>query len=162
MKTSETWESLGELLARGGIYYSLPGKSCREALEALVAAAPVLPAVPAQNLLQAVLEREALMSTSIGQGIAIPHPRNPLVNKPEEQFVALAFLEQPIDWNALDGKPVDTLLLIVSSSAKSHLRTLSRITFICREESFLKLIKEKAPREILISFIKDTEKKWEV
>ena len=180
MKNTETSPGLGELIERGGIYYALPGHSVREILETLVAvtwaavAHPAAPSVltasvaatsvaitPAQDLLQAVLEREALMSTGIGHGIAVPHPRNPLVNKTEEQFAALAFLQNPIDWNALDGKPVDTVLLVVSSSAKSHLKTLSSITFFCQHEAFLKLLKERAPRETLTGFIKDTEQEWE-
>ena len=161
MRKSEARVGLGELLERGGIYYALPGNSVRETIEALVAIIPVQPAIPGQNLLQAVLEREALMSTSIGQGIAVPHPRNPMAVKQEEQFAALAFLKHPVDWNALDGKPVDTLILIVSSTAKFHLRILSSITFFCREEAFLRLLKERAKQEALIGFIKDTERKWE-
>jgi len=157
----ETREGLGELIERGGIFYAFPGNSVRGILEALVSLVPVPPAIPAQDLLQAILEREALMSTSIGHGIAIPHPRTPLANKPGEQFATLVFLEHSVDWNALDGKAVDTLLLIVSSSAKSHLHTLSSITFFCREEVFLKLLKERASKETIINFIKDTEREWE-
>ena len=75
--------------------------------------------------------------------------------------IALAFLENPVDWNSLDGEPVDTLLLIVSSSAKSHLKTLSSITFFCQQNVFLKLLRERASRENLIKYIKDTEREWE-
>jgi len=156
-------EGLGDLIERGGVFYGLPGNSVREILETLVAKIPVPSAMPStitQDLLQAILEREALMSTSIGRGIALPHPRNLLLTKEEDQFVALAFLENSVDWKALDNKPVDTLLLIVSSSAKSHLKTLSTITFFCQQEAFLKLLKERAPREAIIGYIKDTEEKW--
>ena len=153
---------LGELLERGGIYYDFPGNSVQEILEMLFAKVPVPPSIPAEDLIQAVKEREALMSTSIGGGIALPHPRNPLITKMEEQFVALAFLKNPVDWKALDAKPVDTLLLIVSSSAKSHLGILSGITFFCKEKAFLKLLRDRAPCDTLIDFIKDTERKWEV
>ena len=161
MNKAETPEGLGELIERGGIYYRLPGNSIREILEILVTTIPVPETIAVQDLLQAVLEREELFSTSIGHGIALPHPRNPFVKNTEDQFVALAFLENPIDWKALDNLPVDTLLLIVSSSPKSHLQTLSSITFFCQMDAFLKLLKEKAPRESLIAFIKDTERKWE-
>ncbi len=153
---------LGELIEQGGIFYDLTGNSVREVLEALVASVPVPSVITPQDLLQAILEREALMSTSIGRGIALPHPRNPLVTRDEEQFVALAFLEKSVEWKALDNEPVDTLLLIVSSSAKSHLKTLANITFFCRQEAFLSLLRERAPRETLIDYIKDTEKEWSV
>ena len=155
------FKGLGELLDSGGVYYKFPGNTVQEIFEVLVKKVPVPPSISFQDLLQAIKEREALMSTGIGHGIALPHPRNPLAVKIEEEFVALIFLENPVDWKALDAKPVDTLLLIVSSSAKSHLKTLSSITFFCREEAFINLLKERAPRETLINYIKKTELEWE-
>ena len=165
---------LGELIENGGVYYDVEGSSPRETLGSLINALalkgevccfgndipPSGNCVPQLLLLQAVMEREALMSTSIGYGIAIPHPRNPLIDNPKGQFASLAFLKQPVDWNSIDRKPVDTLLLVVSASAKMHLRTLSKITFFSREEKFQKLLKERAPKEEIIKYIKDTEGEW--
>jgi len=153
-------DGLAELIGRGGIYCGLKGSSPREVLGAFVQALPPVPSVPADVLLTAVLEREALMSTGIGGGIALPHPRNPLVRAENEQFVALAFLETPVDWNSLDGQKVDTLLLIVSCSAKQHLQTLSEITFFCRQKDFCRLLKDRAPLEDMLRFIREAEKNW--
>ena len=136
----EISDGLAEIIERGGIYRGVAGTTPREALNALVKAFPPLPSVPVNTLLQAVLEREELMSTGIGEGIALPHPRNPLVSAEAEQFAALAFLETPVNWNSLDGKPVNTLLLIVSATAKTHLRVLSEITFFSRDENFRRLL----------------------
>lgn len=160
MKKFEPKDGLGELIERGGIYYALPGNSIREVLEALSALIPVPETIPSKNLLWAILEREALMSTGIGRGIAVPHPRNPMIEKAEEQFVSLAFLEHPADWHALDNRAVDTVFLIVSASPQFHLQALSEITFFCHEEIFLKLLKERAPRDELLQFIKNTEQEW--
>ena len=107
-----------------------------------------------------VLEREALMPTSIGDGVAVPHPRNLIVTEDREQFAALAFLATPVDWNSLDGKPVSTLLLIVSASARQHLQMLAEITFFCRQEDFRRLLKEYSSREDLLCFIREAEKNW--
>ena len=152
---------LGELLERGGVYYEFPGNTVQGVLDALVESIPIPPAIQAQDLLLAVKEREALMSTSIGEGIALPHPRNPLATKIEDEFVALVFLKNQVDWKAMDAIPVDTLFFIVSSSAKSHLKTLSSISFFCKEEAFLKLLASRASKDNLIKYIKDTEQKWE-
>ena len=160
-ETNESGQGLGELIEHGGIYYKVPGTNPKEAISALIELLPPQKeALQNKVLLTAVLEREALMSTSIGRGIALPHPRNPAANKNEDQFVALAFLEHPVDWNALDSKPVDTLLLIVSASAKLHLHTLSKITFFCQQNTFLDLLGKKASKEEIIKFIKDTERDW--
>jgi PTS system nitrogen regulatory IIA component len=153
-------EELADLIERGGVYGDIKGTTPREALTNFIKALSPVPPIPGDKLLEAVMEREALMSTSIGGGIALPHPRNPLAAETSEQFAAVAFLEKSVDWNSLDGEPVDTLLLIVSSSAKQHLRTLSEITFFCRQEDFKLLLKNHASREELLRFIREAEKKW--
>ncbi|MCL2320460.1 MAG: PTS sugar transporter subunit IIA [Treponema sp.] len=160
MDVSESEKGLAELLKRGGIYRDIKGSTPREVLTDLAGALPAIPSVQADVLLGAVLEREALMSTSAGHGIALPHPRNPLLKSTEDQFVALAFLKNPVDWNSLDGKPVDTLLLIVSASSKEHLHTLSKINYLCRNENFRRLLGERAGEEELLGFIRETEKEW--
>ena len=151
---------LAELIERGGIYCGVAGTTPREVLNALVKALPPVLPIPANTLLQAVLEREELMSTGIGEGIALPHPRNPLVSAEAEQFAALAFLEKAVNWKSLDGKPVETLMLIVSASAKTHLRVLSEITFFSRQEEFRQLLRARASLEDLLCYIKETEKNW--
>jgi len=156
----ETGMNLAELIERGGIFASVKGNLPREALSSLVSMLPPLPSLPPDTLLEAVLEREALMPTGIGNGIAIPHPRNPLAATEGEQFTAIAFLEHPIDWNSLDGKKVDTLILIVSASAGQHLRTLSRINYFCRQEEFSLLLKNHAPLCELLHYIREAEKSW--
>ena len=151
---------LWELIEAGGIYHLLKGSTVQEVLKELVHNIHKQKTIEGETLLKAILEREALMSTSIGQGIAIPHPRNPIIAKDEDQFCALAFLEQGVDWNALDGNKVNTLMLLVSSSAKSHLKTLSEITFFSRQDDFIKLLEQRASRETIIRYIKDTEQMW--
>jgi len=163
--------SLSGLFRRGGIYYELPGKLPKEALAALIGLLPDMNSSVTFNppdgeitgrdkLLQAVLEREELMPTALGNGIALPHPRNPLIENAEEQFAALAFLENEIDWGALDGKPVHSIILLVSASAKMHLATLQRITFFCRDENFCALLKRRAPAEEIFTLIEKTEQGW--
>jgi PTS system nitrogen regulatory IIA component len=100
------------------------------------------------------------MSTSIGGGIALPHPRNPVITEPGGRFTALAFLDRPVEWKALDGKPVDTLFLVVSFSARQHLETLSKISFFCQKDGFLELLKKRAPCGEITAYIKNTEKEW--
>ena len=156
----ETSDGLAELIERGGIYRGIAGTTPREVLDAFVKALPPVLPIPANTLLQAVLEREELMSTGIGEGIALPHPRNPLVSSEAKQFAALAYLDSPVNWNSLDGKPVETLLLIVSASAKTHLRVLSEISYFSREEDFRQLLRERASLDKLLPFIRETEKNW--
>ena len=159
MGTNENDTGLAELMERGGIFNDIEGTTPREVLSAFIQALPPM-SVPVNELLEAVLEREALMSTSVGRGIALPHPRNPIITSAADQFVALAFLKKGVEWNSLDGKPVDTLILIISASAKQHLNILSRINFFCQQEEFSQLLKERAGGEELLRFIREAEKNW--
>ena len=153
-------ESLAVLVSRGGIYQDIPGYTVREVLLAFSDRLSLPASVKRDSLLTAVLEREALMSTSIGRGIALPHPRTPLVTERGEQLVALGFTRRPVDWNALDGRAVDTVILILSASAKMHLHTLSKINFLCRLNSFAALLESRAAGEEIIRMIEATEKTW--
>lgn len=153
-------ESLAVLVERGGIFYDLPGTDPEKILAGLIARLPGEIAPPRDVLLKAVLEREALMSTGIGKGIALPHPRNPVITDKNRQFVAVAFPKIPVDWKALDAGAVHTALLIVSASARLHLHTLSKINFLCRQEEFLDLLQNRAPREAIVTAIGEAEKTW--
>jgi PTS system nitrogen regulatory IIA component len=153
-------EDLSVLIERGGIFRDIKGTTPLEALGDLAPRLSLPPSLQAEALLKAVLEREALMPTGVGHGIALPHPRTPLLSEAGEQFVALAFLEKPIDWKALDGNPVDKLFLIVSASAKLHLHTLSKINYFCQQADFLKLLQEKSEKSFIIEHIRKAEEAW--
>jgi PTS system nitrogen regulatory IIA component len=160
MEKNEKNEKLADLIERGGVYYHIPGNSPGEVLTALIGSLEKLPSIPGEELLRACLEREALMSTGVGNGIALPHPRNPMAADQDSQFTALGFPEHPVNWNAPDGKPVDALFFIVSASAKLHLHTLSQINFFCQDAAFLNLLKNCASKEAIITYIKETEQDW--
>jgi PTS system nitrogen regulatory IIA component len=149
--------SLAQLFRRGAFFYGVPGSLPGDVLTWLVNA---LPLANRDDLLKAVLEREELMSTAIGNGIALPHPRNPVIENEEDQFAVLGFLESEVDWNALDGQKVGTVILIASASPRLHLASLRRITFFCRDEGFCALLKARASKEEILSFIEKTEALW--
>jgi PTS system nitrogen regulatory IIA component len=159
MEKKET-EGLSQLIQRGGVLYHLEGTTPAECLTGMIQALKAPASIDRDLLLKAVLEREALMPTAVGYGIALPHPRNPLIDDPAAQFVTTAFLERPVDWQALDGEPVHTALLIVSASAPLHLFTLSRINFLCRQESFRRLLKNREAPETIAAAIAEAERTW--
>lgn len=157
------------LVERGGIFYEVAGNSVDTMMAEFIRSLPG-PFFPAGDrrrdqefraaLLNAVLEREALMPTAIGRGIALPHPRSPMAADEKTQFVAVGFPALPIEWKALDGKPVHSVMLIVSASSKFHLRTLSKLNFLCMDERFLSLLRDRAPSALIIQTIREVEQGW--
>lgn len=153
-------DDLIELVRRGGVFYNIAGSTVSEVLSDMIATVPVPAPVDASALLRAIQEREDLMPTAAGNGIALPHPRSPILSDPSRQFISICFPARPIDWNALDGIPVRTLVLIVSASPKLHLKTLSRISFLCQQESFCALLEQRASREEIVAAIAEAEQAW--
>jgi PTS system nitrogen regulatory IIA component len=154
-------ESLAELMKRGGVLFDVPGDTPQEILTGIINMAPVPGSVKKDELLNAALEREALMSTGIGKGIALPHPRNPVVGGREQQFVTVAFPARPVDWKALDGSPVHTVMLIAAASAKEHLHILSKLNFLCQQENFYQLLRARASGDEITGFIREAERAWQ-
>jgi PTS system nitrogen regulatory IIA component len=128
--------SLAEALEAGGIHCGVAGADKLAVLRNLVRLLKLPPQQDPEFLLQVLLAREALGTTAIGDGIAIPHVRNPiLLNKPSPA-ITLCFLEQPVDFEALDGIPVKILFMLTSPTVKVHLHLLSKLAYALRDESF--------------------------
>mgnify|MGYP000979042869 FL=1 len=87
--------TLADALQAGGIYYRVGGSTVEEVLRNVVEVVRLPDALDREYLLQAMLARERLSSTGVGDGIAIPHPRNPAVLHVEKPQVSLCFLERP-------------------------------------------------------------------
>ena len=158
--------NLASLIEQGGVHYNVPGTNPKELIAAVIGLLPPTPAIDRGDLYREILEREALVSTGIGRGIALPHPRNPMLREDGDPLVLssplvmIVFPVQPIDWNAPDGNKVHTVFFIISSSTKQHLNTLSRINFLCQQEKFYSLIKERASKETIIATIQEAEAIW--
>jgi nitrogen PTS system EIIA component len=153
-------QSLAQLIERGGVYYNLGGTSPVEALSEAIKALSLPKGLDRESLLTAILEREALMPTALGHGVAIPHPRNSMLSDPQSQEVAVFFLKSPIAYNALDRKPVSVLFLILSADARSHLATLASVSHLCQRADFIDFLAKRPSKEELVSRVAEAEASW--
>jgi len=149
--------SLSSALSAGGIHYRIGGADKAAVLKSVIDVMSLPDEVDRALLYKVLLAREDLGSTAIGEGVAIPHVRNPIVMHITKPMVTLCFLERPIEFGALDGKPVHTLFTIVSPSIKVHLNLLSRLSYILRQPEFIRLITEQALRDVIYSFVTQFE-----
>lgn len=143
--------SIAAALARGGIAREVPGAT-RVAALAAMAGHPGLPEGMDRRLLAELLTaRERLGSTGLGGGVAIPHPRDPVVLGVTEPRVLLAFLATAVDFGAPDGRLVSTLFLILSPSVQAHLDALSRLAFVLHDPEVKRRLEERAPDAELLA-----------
>ena len=149
--------SLSEALLAGGIVYRLVGTDKESVLGAAVEAMHLPDEVDREQLLRVLVSREALASTGIGDGIAIPHVRNPIVLHVPRSTITLCFLEKPVDFGALDGQPVHCLFTMVSPTVRAHLHLLSRLAFALRDPGFQGVIRRQGLRDEILAELRRVE-----
>ena len=119
---------LAEVLTASQIRVPLESSTKTAVLRELVALLPSAKTDDSRDtILESVLERESKMSTGIGQGVAIPHGRSDLIPDME---MAFGISRVPIEFDSMDGKPVEIFFLVVTTPAKAgaHLQALARIS----------------------------------
>ncbi len=149
--------SLSEALKAGGIAYRIGGTDAASVLRSIVDILNLPEEVDRSFLYDVLLARERLGSTGIGEGIAIPHVRNPVVLHVSKPTVTLCFLEQPIDFGAIDGQPVRILFTLISPTVRAHLHLLSRLSFVLRHAEFKAALRRDASREELMAALAAAE-----
>jgi PTS system nitrogen regulatory IIA component len=136
---------LRRALESGGIVFGITGADKDSVLQASLDAMPLPADVDRAFLLHVLKAREAMGSTGLGDGIAVPHVRNPIVLDIPGPMITLCFLEEAVEFGALDGRPVDTLFMLVSPTIDSHLFILSRIAFALRQPAFAEAVCSRRP-----------------
>jgi PTS system nitrogen regulatory IIA component len=123
-------------MVRGGVFAGLAADTKEQALRAAVDRIPNLSPSDRAPVLAKLMEREGLASTGIGHGIALPHPRSdPGIALPRPQ-ITTCFLARPVEFEAVDGRPVSVLMVILSGSTRMHLSLLSKLSFHLRNRDF--------------------------
>jgi len=148
---------ISDALAQGEIHYDLPGDTPESALKEVIARLKLPPSLDPEFLLQTLLAREALGSTALGNGIAIPHVRNPIVGQVHESAISLCFLKNPIDFDAIDGKPVTTLFTLITPNVKTHLQVLAKLAFMLHDQQFQALLHRPGSASEIMAAIRALE-----
>jgi PTS system nitrogen regulatory IIA component len=124
---------LNDLLAAPAVLAALKVKNKKQALQELAARAATAAGRSEREIFDTLLQRERLGSTGIGRGVAIPHGK---LAKLDRLIGLFARLEKPVDFDALDGEPVDLIFLLLApeGAGADHLKALARIARLLRDE----------------------------
>ncbi|MDN3504318.1 MAG: PTS sugar transporter subunit IIA [Rhabdochlamydiaceae bacterium] len=114
--------------------------------------------VSPEGMTEMLLEREALMPTSLGKGIAVPHTRDFLL-KGSLDVVCPVFLEDPIEWGALDNEPVHTLFFLFASDDKKHLNLLAKLAHLANDSQMRQYFRARPEKNHLLEVIKQWEQR---
>ncbi|WP_375451226.1 PTS sugar transporter subunit IIA [uncultured Devosia sp.] len=127
---------LADILAEQAVLTCTGVKTKHQLFEQLASTAAGLTGRPAGELLAAIENREELGSTGLGNGIAIPHGK---VAGLKQVCAVFARLDEPIEFDALDDLPVDIVMLLLAptGSGADHLKALSRVARVLRNEDLM-------------------------
>lgn len=145
---------LTSLISKGGVF-TVEGSSTTEIYEKVCNLIKFPESITSDAVFNALCAREKIMSTAVGNGIALPHASVPIIKEEEEQRVCVVYLKEPLDMNAPDEMKVHTMFVILTQNRQTHLQVLSRLVSLLRDTSFLKLLENQANGVDLIEKIKE-------
>jgi len=131
---------LTDFIGDKAIFPNLKAGSKKQLLQELAVRAGEITQLDSRQIFESLLQREKLGSTGLGRGIAIPHGKFPQLDKVYGFFGRLS---QPVDFDAVDGEPVDLVFLLLApeSAGADHLKALARISRLLRDNSIVKKLR---------------------
>lgn len=139
--------SVAASLQLGGVFHGISGETRDDVLGNVVQVLRLSDDAEREMLLQLLLAREASGTTTIGDGIAIPHVRNPIVLTIDEPMISVCYLDHPVDFGAVDGNPVFALFVLICPTIRIHLEMLAKLAFLLRKPEFRDLVRRRASEE---------------
>jgi PTS system nitrogen regulatory IIA component len=143
---------LSDLVAPNAIMPALRVNGKKQTLQEVAARAAELTGQNERTIFEILMQREKLGSTGVGNGIAIPHGK---LAKLDKLFGLFARLERPIDFEALDGQPVDLVFLLLApeGAGADHLRALARVARLLRDPEVARKLRESRDAEALYAVL---------
>jgi nitrogen PTS system EIIA component len=143
---------LTDLVAPNAVVPALKVNGKKQAIQELAAKAAKLTGQNERVIYETLMQREKLGSTGVGHGIAIPHGKMP---KLEKLFGLFARLDRAIDFEALDGQPVDLIFLLLAPEAAGadHLKALARVARLVRDGDVVRKLRDSRDAEALYAVL---------
>ena len=144
---------LYNLIDRGGVYQNIGGTTVQEVYSEICSRASFPSGVDPKTVESELLEREKLLSTAVGEGIAIPHTRKSVVTDENDQCILVCYLDNEINMNAPDARNVNLMFVLLSNSNSSHLKILSSLAKMIHIPDVKEALDKKVKKEELLEII---------
>ncbi|CAN5272792.1 PTS IIA-like nitrogen regulatory protein PtsN [soil metagenome] len=144
--------TITDLVAPEAITSALKVNSKKQALQELASRAATLTGQNDRAIFDVLMQREKLGTTAVGYGVAIPHGK---LAKLDRLFGLFARLERPVDFEAMDGQPVDLVFLLLApeGAGADHLKALARIARLLRDQDVAKKLRASRDAQAIYSVL---------
>ena len=148
---------LGELIHRGGVYDNIEGNTPEEIYDKISRIMSLPDDVMPETVYKALCAREQVLSTAVGNGLALPHARAPIMKSEDEQRICVVYLKNPIDMKAPDDRKVSVMFVLLTFNSQSHLKILSCLVTLFRKPQFRRLLEKKAGEAELLAAVRQLD-----
>lgn len=157
--TAQPRPNLSQLLAAAKLQLNLQATQRDAVLEELVNGIPALAtdAEARQKLLRALIDREQMHSTGIGDGVALPHARNAIVGLVDEAVLVFGRHVKGVPFGAIDGQPAKLFFLLVAPNVSQHLAILARLSRLLRDSRLRQSLLQAERAEKILQLIDEAE-----
>ena len=143
------------LIHRGRIFRDVEGTTPEEIYEKICKMLDLPDGMTSEQVYNALCAREKILSTAVGNGIALPHARSPIMKNEEDQRVCVIYPKTPLDMKAPDEKKVTVMFVLLTHNPQTHMKVLASLANLFRKNSFKKLLDERADEAQLINAINE-------
>ncbi len=145
---------LGSLIHKGGVFFNVKGENPEEIYKNVTDLMNLPEQISSESVYEALCAREKIMSTAVGNGIALPHARAPIVKNEDEQRIAVVYLDKPIDMKAPDNLKVYVMFVLLTQNPQTHLQILSTLAGLFQKVKFRSLLENHASEKEIVEAIK--------
>lgn len=146
------------LIHRGGVFFDIEGATPQEVYKNISEKIEKPEGVTSDLVYNALCAREQVLSTAVGNGIALPHARASIIKSDENQKICVVYLKKPIDMQAPDERDVFVMFVLLTHNSQVHLKVLTELAGLFRNLRFRKALEAHAGEAELLSLIRELDK----
>ncbi len=154
----ESGVDITKLIRKGGIYKDVEGSTPKEIYENVTKLMDLPEGLTPEIVTAALCAREEVLSTAVGNGIALPHARAPIMKTDEDQRICVVYLKNPIDMKAPDERSVHVMFILLTHNPQVHLEILSSLAGLFRNLKFRKALEVRSDEATLSNLIREIDK----
>lgn len=141
---------IADLLKNGTVLFDVEGDDTTTIYKQVSDAIALPEGVTKEGVFAALCDRERVMSTAVGYGIALPHCRGTILKDNKDQQISVCYLKNPIDMNAPDSKKVKVMFVLLTSNSQTHLQVLSQLASVFKDNEFRQLLENRAGKDEIV------------
>ena len=149
---------LAVLIHRGGIFFDVEGNTPEEIYSKISSMIKLPEGLTSEQICNALCAREQVLSTAVGNGIALPHARSSIIKNSDDQQICIVYLKYPIDMQAPDEREVYVMFVLLTHNSQVHLKVLTELAGLFRNLRFRKALESHAGEAEILSLIRELDK----